>query len=385
MTAQSEQPTALAGTVSVSSADAVDVVIPVHDAPSLTRRCIEAVFRHLRGSIRHVLVQDDASGPETREMLVSLARAGLQVHHAPENVGFAHSVNAAVARSDAPLVLVLNSDTEAGNDFVPVLRGALAADSRLAALNPAGNMFARYDFARYVRQPGGYVRAHKLLGFAFLIRRAAFDEAGGFDPVFGRGYSEDTDLSRRLTRRGWRLGVHPEARLFHASHGSFGRSPAVKALIWRNRLAYHARYPAARRNVLLLGGRRPLGDLSDELREALDEVAIEGGAVHWVTPQPASLLPWLEMSSHPAGLRSIATLMRRGRRRFYKRLTEVWIEPDADPWHRGRRRFYKRLTEVWIEPDADRWLARGVRFWAKRRGLVVVERGLSAPAAAGRS
>jgi GT2 family glycosyltransferase len=342
--------------------EAVDVVIPVHDAPSLTHRCIEAVFRHLRGSVRHVFVQDDASGPETRAMLVSLARAGLQVHHASENVGFGRSVNAAVARSDAPLVLVLNSDTEARDDFVPVLRAALAADPRLAGLNPAGNMFADYDLTRYLRQPGGYVRAHKLLGYAFLIRRAAFDEAGGFDPLFGRGYSEDTDLSRRLTRRGWRLGVHPEARLFHVNRGSFGRSPAVQALIWNNRLAYHARYPAARRNVLLLGGRRALGELPEDVREALDEVAVEGGTVHWVTSQPAPVLPWLEMSSHHSGLLSIVTLMRRGRRRFYKRLAEVWIEPDADPW-----------------------LARVVRQWARRRGLAVVERRLSVPAAAGHS
>jgi GT2 family glycosyltransferase len=350
MTAEGDRP-ARDGIVTVSAPDAVDVVIPVHDAPELTRRCVEAVFRHLRGSVRQVYVQDDASGAETRAMLAALARPGLHVHHAVENVGFGRSVNAAVARSDAPLVLVLNSDTEAEDDFVPVLRTALATDPRLAGLNPAGNTFAHYDLARYARQPGGYVRSHKLLGFAFLIRRRAFEEVGGFDPMFGRGYSEDTDLSRRLTRRGWRLGVHPEARLFHVNRGSFGRSEAVKALILKNRLAYHARYPAARRNVLLLGGSRSLDELPEDLRAALDEVAGEGGRVHWMTPERAPVLPWLQMSSHPASLLSLLGLIRRGRRRFYKRLAEVWIEPDADPW-----------------------LARLVRFWAKRRNLTVLER-----------
>lgn len=324
----------------------VDVVIPVHNAAGLVRRCVDSVVAHLGQTIRRIWIQDDASGPETRSMLDALPYPRVHVHHTTANRGFGASVNEAVARSDAPLVLVLNSDTEASDDFLRPLRAALDADPCLAGVNPAGNMFARYDLGRYVRQPGGYVRLHKLLGFGFLIRRRAFDEVGGFDPDFGPGYDDDTDLSRRLVARGWRLGVQPEARLFHVVGGSFGRSAAVRDLIRSNRLVYHDRYPEARRNVLLLTGARPLEGLPAGLLQALERRVERGGRAHWVTPAPAPRLPWLEMSSHPARLSAVIRLMRR-----------------------GRRRFDKRISDVWLLPDADRRLAWPVRFWARRRGL----------------
>jgi hypothetical protein len=208
-----------------------------------------------------------------------------------------------------------------------------------------------------VRHPGGYVRLHKLLGFGFLIRRRAFEEVGGFDAAaFGRGYDDDTDLSRRLVARGWRLGVHPEACLFHAVGGSFGRSPAVLDLIRNNRLVYHDRYPEARRNVLLLTGARPLEGLPAGVLPALERVVERGGKVHWVTPEPAPRLPWLEMWSHPARPGAVVRLMLRGRRRFDKRISDVGLLPDSNP----------RLA----------WL---VRAWARQRGLRIVT--LDAPTA----
>ena len=91
----------------------------------------------------------------------------------------------------------------------------MAADPQLAVIIPAGNDYARDNLDRYVREPGGYIRTHRLRGHAFLIRRHVFQEIGGFDPAFGRGYYEDIDLGRRLDLRGWRLGVPPWPRIQH--------------------------------------------------------------------------------------------------------------------------------------------------------------------------
>ena len=53
-------------------------------------------------------------------------------------------------------------------------------------------------WSKYLRRPGGYIETHRLQGHAFLIRRDVFEEVGGFDAAFGRGYYEDVDLGRRL-------------------------------------------------------------------------------------------------------------------------------------------------------------------------------------------
>lgn len=54
----------------------------------------------------------------------------------PENQGFGKSINDAVARSDADLVLVLNSDTEIHENFLPLLCEAFAVDPELAVISP---------------------------------------------------------------------------------------------------------------------------------------------------------------------------------------------------------------------------------------------------------
>ncbi len=239
----------------------IDVIIPVYNAPELTRRCIDSVITHLGESIGRVLIQDDASDRETREMLDCLPYRCVEVCHAEKNQGFGLSVNAAVGRSNADYVLILNSDTEVSRNILPPLCLAFEADPKLAAIIPAGNSYDRYDFSRYLIGEGHYIRTYYLRGHAILIRRAAFLESGGFDPAFGRGYYEDIDLGRRLDLRGWRFGVHPAARIYHKGAGSFGEGRV--ALARRNRALYLARYPAAQRNILLLSGNCALTDFSE--------------------------------------------------------------------------------------------------------------------------
>ncbi|MDN5936357.1 MAG: glycosyltransferase family 2 protein [Nitrosospira sp.] len=332
----------------MSAIPSIDVVIPVYNAPALTRRCIDSVVTCLSGSIGHVYIQDDASGAETRQMLDHLPYDGIHIHHARQNQGFGASVNEAIARSDASYVLVLNSDTVASEDFLPPLCAALAADPQLAVIIPAGNDYARHDLSQYLRQPGGYIVTHRLQGHAFLIRRHVFQEIGGFDPAFGRGYYEDVDLGRRLDLRGWRVGVHPHARISHAGGGSFGRGRSFRQLVRRNRNLYYARYPNARRNVLLLSGDCTLTHFPSNLRDALEDVFHEGGYVHWLTSEPARLLPCLQMRHSFIGLRAPIRLMLRGWR--------------AD----------KRITEVWILPDASRLLRASLVLWARACGLKVL-------------
>lgn len=322
----------------------IDVVIPVYNAPELTRRCIDSVVACLGRSIEHIYIQDDASGTETRQMLDHLPYEHIHVHHAPKNQGFGASVNEAINRSHAFCVLVLNSDIEVSEDFLPSMYAALAADPRLAVIIPAGNDYAKHDLDQYLRWPGGYILTHRLHGHAFLIRRDIFLEIGGFDPAFGRGYYEDIDLGRRLDLQGWRLGVYPDAHIYHKGGGSFGRGRAFRQLARRNRNLYYSRYPNAYRNVLLLSGNSRPAHFPPNLMDAIENVVHEGGYVHWLAPgPPARLIPSLQMR-HGFNIE----LMLRGWR--------------AD----------KRVTEVWVLSDAPRVWRALLGFWARAHGLEVL-------------
>ncbi len=66
-----------------------------------------------------------------------------------------------------------------------------------------------------------------LMGAALLVRRSAFEEAGGFDESFFL-YAEETDLMARWRRAGWRLLYEPAARV-RARGRAFRRRPTVRA------------------------------------------------------------------------------------------------------------------------------------------------------------
>lgn len=315
--------------MNTSIAPSVDVIIPVYNAPALTKRCIDSVVTFLGQSIRNIYIQDDASDTETCAMLDHLHYQQLHICHAPINQGFGKSVNDAAARSDADWVLVLNSDTEVHENFLPLLCEAFAADPELAVISPTQDNFSKSKLERYQRQPGGYIATYRFQGCAFLIRRNLFVAMGGFDAQFGRGYFEDTDLGRRLVQRGWRMDVHPDASIHHAGGASFGRGRSYRLLAQRNRALYLSRYPEARRNILLVSGPCTLADLSVQLTDSIEQVLRQGGGMHWLTFLPLPQLSCLQLRNGPASIKMAIRLMLRGRSRADKRISAVWILPGA--------------------------------------------------------
>ena len=310
-----------------STLQSIDVVIPVYNAPILTRRCIDSVVSMLGRLIQYIHVQDDASDAQTSEMLDGLTYSCVRVYHAKKNQGFGRSVNEAISRSDAEFILVLNSDTEIREDILTPLCAALAADPQLAVISPNHRSFAKHDVNRFLRRPGGYVPAYRLQGHAFLIRRAVFTMLNGFDPIFGRGYFEDIDLGRRLVLRGWRIGVHPDIRIFHNGGGSFGRGLAYHKLVKINRACYLARYPSANRNIVFLSGCYMLANLPGDLLDEIEKVFRGGGAVHWLTPEPAPQLFCFHMRNRSISLWTSVKFMLRGLKRKDKRISEIWLFP----------------------------------------------------------
>jgi GT2 family glycosyltransferase len=303
-------------------------VVPVHNAPELVRRCIESVLAQVGHRLGALVAVDDASDAPTVALLASLSHPKLRVVRTERNLGYGGAVNLGVARSSAPLVLQLNSDIEARDDFLSPLIAALESDPALAGLNPGGNSYRRYDLPRYAKRAGCVVSNH-LAGYAFLIRRRVFEALGGFDPRFGRGYFEDSDLTRRILRAGHWVGVHPDTALHHESHGSFSDRPERSALLEANRVVYHELWPGARRNVLIASRAMRASELPPRLVERAWAVLEGGGSIWWVAPESPSELLSLGMRGDRLGVTRAARRFLRQRDDRWKRMTELWIVGDA--------------------------------------------------------
>ena len=328
----------------------IDVVIPVYNAPVLTKHCIDSVITHLGKSIQKIIIQDDASDTKTRNMLDDLHYESTQVYHAKENNGFGKSVNEAIGRSEASYVLVLNSDTIVRENFLPSLCLALETDPQLAVIIPSGNHYSAFNLDQYARQTGNYILTHRLTGYAFLIRRSVFQEIGGFDSVFGRGYYEDIDLGRRLNHSGWRIGVSPNSYIYHKGGGSFGRNLTYLALKKRSRDSYFSRYPQAKKNILLISGNCQITDFPVNVIAAIKNIFEEGGGICWFTPRPTPQLYCIHMTHTSMTLDLLIRLFLFGLFRKDKLISEIWILPNASYLKRTMFSFLGRLRGIKVSP-----------------------------------
>lgn len=162
------------------------------------------------------------------------------------NLGFAEGNNAGAREAAGQWLAFLNNDTIAEPEWLARLTDAARAHpecdlfaSRLVFLDDPSRVDSAGD--GYYRAGGAFKHGHGApaaehtqsrevfgaCGGAFLIRRAAFEQLGGFDPRFFMVY-EDVDLSYRARLRGMRVWFAADAVVRHAGSGSIGTlSPAT--------------------------------------------------------------------------------------------------------------------------------------------------------------
>ncbi len=233
-----------------------------------------------------VVVVDNASGDAIAEELARDA-PGARLVRESVNRGYGAACNRGARETDRPYLLFLNSDAVVGPGAVAALADALDRDAGLAAVGPrlrnpdgslqksirrlptpwrifcesAGLAFlsggrAPLEGHTATRQDHTWAReVEALMGAALLVRRAAFEEAGGFDEAFFL-YAEETDLMARWRERGWRLFYEPAAEVVHAGGRSGGDRlfGQLHASLVRYARKHHGRAAARLAGLVLDGG-----------------------------------------------------------------------------------------------------------------------------------
>ena len=173
--------------------------------------------------VNHVLVLDN--GSET-PFQAPQGDERVEVTRSPVNLGVAAGRNRLAASSaGADLICFLDSDAELRPGCVTQLAGVMSSDPNIAIAGPVfdrGNAeqtaglepSALRKIARGLgltsryRYPGPFVDGVRevefLIGACQMVRRVAFEEAGGYDDSIFFG-PEDLDLCVRLRKKGWRV------------------------------------------------------------------------------------------------------------------------------------------------------------------------------------
>lgn len=220
----------------------------------LVADCLESLRRQ-RCRDFEVIVVDNGSSDGSADFL----RAGYpeaQVLALPTNTGFCGGNNAALARSNGELVVLLNNDAELHEDFLTEMAAAADRDASFGMFAANVRMFDRrdvFDSTGLLVYPDGICRSRGWLeedkgqydqadevlcpnGCAAVYRRSMIDEVGFFDEAYF-AYLEDLDLGLRGQLRGWRCRYVPGAVAYHKKSMTSGYHSAFKAyLVERNRI-----------------------------------------------------------------------------------------------------------------------------------------------------
>lgn len=221
-----------------------------------SRGVLPSLARTLEG-VAQVILVDNASSDDT----VERARAFLpqaQVIARTCNAGFGAANNEGVAQATTPYVLLLNPDCEISLEDIARLLHCLQAHPQAGAVAPQGwrdaqtpqrswrPAFNQPQRAGPYRVPSEVTEAGWLHGSCLLVRRSAFSQIGGFDPVFFL-YYEDDDLCLRMQQAGFRCLLEPAARSLH--WGGTSSTPSARTTFIKQFHYARSRQIALRRYV----------------------------------------------------------------------------------------------------------------------------------------
>jgi len=218
------------------------IIIPNWNGRDLLERCLPSIIKAVRyeGGDHEIIVVDNNSTDDS-VAFIQATYPEIKVIELPENKGFAGGCNVGVQESKNDIVVLLNNDMVVDKDFLRHLLNDFVDDTVFAV---SSQIFFWDPQKR--REETGKTRGFLRLGFLQVVHdqvkedeqihpvlyagggSSAFDKRkflalGGFDELFHPFYWEDTDISYRAWKRGWRVLYEPQSVVYHKHRGTIGK------------------------------------------------------------------------------------------------------------------------------------------------------------------
>lgn len=212
----------------------VSVIIPNYNGLRFLTPCLDALRAQSYPRERtEIILVDDASS-DGSVAFVAGQYPEVKIVQLERNSGLAVGCNAGARAAAGDLLVMLNNDTEAEPGWLAALVETAAANPEAGAiaskmllydrrdtLHNAGDLMGADGIPRNrgvwevdAGQYDGQLEVFGGCGGGVMYRRAAWEQAGGFDERLFM-YLEDVDLAWRLQLLGWRAVFAPGARLYH--------------------------------------------------------------------------------------------------------------------------------------------------------------------------
>ena len=240
--------------VDAESSASMSIVVPIHDAPTVTRRCLASLEKFARRS--EVLLVDDASrASETLEMIQEFStRNGWKVVRHEKPLGHSGACKAGSALATRPYLCLLNSDTVVTPWCWRLVEEVFERDPLTGVAGPSTSctgtvqsLSFAYPLRHYWNENQICGFAKRLLtdptdpavvdlpwvaGFAFFIRRNLWEQLGGFDPNLP-DYGNEIELCKRILAKGYRTVWIRNSYIHHLGEQTYRQTIGTEAIIAR--------------------------------------------------------------------------------------------------------------------------------------------------------
>jgi GT2 family glycosyltransferase len=200
----------------------VSVVVCTYNGSRTLRDCLEGVARLQYPDFETIVVDDgstDRTAEIAREYDVRLIRT--------PNRGLSNARNIGLAAATGTIVAYLDDDAWPDPHWLQYLAATFGTTDHAGVGGPNIPPPGAGPVAECIAHaPGGPVHvllsdqvAEHIPGCNMAFRRDRLEAIGGFDPQF-RVAGDDVDVCWRLQQRGWTLGFHPAAMVWHRPRSS---------------------------------------------------------------------------------------------------------------------------------------------------------------------
>lgn len=226
----------------------LDIALITAGRSDLFEKCVDHILPQMRDEYR-IQVINNGHPSEKYEKIYKKLPEGTVIKRANQDSGFGAGANSVIKAGSAPLVLFISDDIFIGGDVIDRLIRVM--DDPTIGL--AGYKFLFPHDSTDPGRPAGKVQhiglgisikgevIHPLMGWSsdnpkcnrsrdvqavtgasFIVRRSVFNKAGGFNPIYGKGYYEDVDLCMTINQLGFRVYIDTVSVAEHGVGQTFG-------------------------------------------------------------------------------------------------------------------------------------------------------------------